>query len=60
MQIELRREFISNPSNLPDEFKPYRILYWFASSRIPVEGQVIYLPDPTMAKRIEGAIDASK
>ena len=60
MQIELRREYLTTPTNLPDEFKPYRILYWFASSRVPVEGQVIYLPDPKIARSIEGAIDASK
>ena len=56
MQIELERIFLKTPSNLPEEFKSYRILYWFEGSRFPVEGQVIYLPDPSMAKRIEGSI----
>lgn len=59
MQIELERIHIQTPSNLPETFKPYRILYWFGNNRFPVEGQVIYLPDPTMAKRIEGAVDGN-
>ena len=58
MQIGLTREHTATPPELPPEFKPYRILYWFEGARIPILGERIYLPDPTMAKRIEGAIDA--
>ena len=59
MQIELvRTTWAVESSDLPPEFKPYRILYWFGSSRIPVVGQLIYLPSPKMAKEIEESVNA--
>jgi hypothetical protein len=59
MNIELQREFLETPANLPPEYRAYRILYWFEGTKFPVIGQVIYLPDPTIARRIEGAVYAS-
>ncbi len=58
MQIELIREYSKSSSELPESYKPYRIYYWFELHREPIKGQVIYLSDPIIAKRIEGAIDA--
>ena len=55
MQIELLRVNEPLDPELPFEYKPYRVMYWFMGKRVPVEGGIIYLPDPVQAKRIEDA-----
>ncbi len=59
MQIELVKAIFTSNKNLPPELKPYQILYWFESSRVPVEGEIIYLANPDQAQRMEDAYNAS-